>query len=205
MINHPNRNKTLSIKGFNTDLTCRGFQFEAGKTYTVSGEIKACKNGFHACPIDQHPLSVLEFYAPATSRYFEVSQGGKRDPQGTKLASATITINAEISLGELTQQAVKWVFDRANWKNAASVTEKNEGATVSGVRGAATASGDSGAATASGYGGRVRGAKGCAMFLVERNADYEVVAVWAGIAGKNGIKPNTFYRLVNGKPVEVEQ
>ena len=50
-----------SIKGFDADWTCRGFKFEIGKTYEVGGKIKACSNGFHACPTDEHPLSVFEF------------------------------------------------------------------------------------------------------------------------------------------------
>jgi hypothetical protein len=65
-----------SIKGFQSDLTCRGFQFEIGKTYNVSGKIKACDNGFHACPTEHHPLSVFEHYAPAGNRFFEVTQDG---------------------------------------------------------------------------------------------------------------------------------
>jgi len=142
----------VSIKGFDANLRCRGFQFEIGKTYTVSGKIKACENGFHACPVDEHPLSVLEYY-PATSRFFEVVQDGKRDVEGTKLASASITIGVEISISDLAARAVKWVFDRANWKDGPVATGDNEGATASGYRGAATASGHSGAATASGYRG----------------------------------------------------
>ena len=139
-----------SIKGFDSNLSCRGFQFEIGKTYSVEGEIKACKNGFHACPAEHHPLSVFEFYPPAGSRFAEVQQSGETNSTGKKLASATITISAEISLGELTERAVKWVFDRANWTKAAVAKGDNEGATASGYQGAATASGDQGAATASG-------------------------------------------------------
>ena len=30
-----------SLKGFNSKLQCREFQFEVGKTYTVSGKIEA--------------------------------------------------------------------------------------------------------------------------------------------------------------------
>ncbi len=77
-------------------------------------------------------------------------------------------------------------------------------ATASGTRGAATASGNQGAATASGYEGKARGAAGCALFLVERDGNGEILHVWAGIAGKDGIKPMAYYRLVDGKPVEVE-
>jgi hypothetical protein len=155
MVSHPNRSTqpVTSIKGFNTDLTCRGFQFEVGKTYKVSGSIKACENGFHACPIEHHPLSVFEHYAPASSRFFEVTQDGKRDAEDNKLASASITVGVEITLGQLAERAVKWVFDRANWKEGPVASGDGEGVTASGTRGAATASGTRGAATASGYGG----------------------------------------------------
>ena len=44
----PKKHKTLKgWKCFNTDLTCRSFQFEVGKSYEVDGDIKLCENGFH--------------------------------------------------------------------------------------------------------------------------------------------------------------
>jgi hypothetical protein len=80
---------------------------------------------------------------------------------------------------------------------------------INGTACLATASGDQGAATASGIAGKARGSDGSALFLVERVADYssdqgKILAVWAGIVGREGIKPNTFYTLRNGAPVEVE-
>ncbi len=206
MANHPNRSTqpVTSIKGFNSDLTCRGFQFEVGKTYTVSGAVRACQNGFHACPIEHHPLSVFGHYSPAGNRFFEVVQDGKRDAEGDKLASALITVGVEISLGQLAERAVKWVFDRANWKDGPVVSGENEGCTASGYGGAATASGDSGAATASGYGGaatasgyggRARGSDGCALFLVHRDCNRKITKAWAGIVGENGIQSDTWYSL----------
>jgi hypothetical protein len=45
------------------------------------------------------------------------------------------------------------------------------------------------------------GVTGNALFLVERNDDYEIIAVWAGIVGKKGIKEKTWYMLVKGKPM----
>ncbi len=159
---NPPQPVVTSIKAFDAGWACRGFKFEIGKTYEVDGEIKACLNGFHACPTDDHPLSVFKYYAPAGARFAEVTQSGATDREGTKLASASITIGVELSLGDLAARAVKWVFDRANWKDGPVATGDNEGvtasgyggaATASGVRGAATASGVSGAATASGYGG----------------------------------------------------
>ena len=36
-------------KVFNSDWTCRGFQYEVGKTYTLEGKPEICVNGFHFC------------------------------------------------------------------------------------------------------------------------------------------------------------
>ena len=55
-------------KGFNEDLTCRGFQYEEGKTYETD-EAKLCSKGFHAC---ENPLDCFGYYAPGESVYHEV-------------------------------------------------------------------------------------------------------------------------------------
>ena len=62
---------------------------------------------------------------------------------------------------------------------------------------------------ASGFNGKASGEEGCAIFLVERIENYgaddhgKIIAVWAGIVGQDGMKPDTFYTLRDGKPVEV--
>ncbi len=50
----------------------------------------------------------------------------------------------------------------------------------------------------------MRGKEGCALFLVERNDDGKIAHVWAGIAGADGIEPDTWYALRDGRPVSVE-
>jgi len=37
----------MFYKVFKSDMTCRGFQFEVGKSYHQDGKIELCKNGFH--------------------------------------------------------------------------------------------------------------------------------------------------------------
>ena len=163
---------------------------------------------------------------PAGGRYAIVKQSGAlaRYDEDSKVASAKITIEAEIALPALIERAVKWVFDRAKRVNGPAATGDNEKATASGTQGAATASGYQGAATASrtqgaatasgyqgaatasGYYGKARGINGCAIFLVYRDPNTgDIKHAWAGIAGRDDIKPDTFYTLgENGKPVEAK-
>jgi hypothetical protein len=112
-------------------------------------------------------------------------------------------------------------------QGAATASGYQGAATASGYQGAATASGDQGAATASGYQGAatasgkfcgayatghfgsVSGADGSALHLDERiwapgHDDHgKIIAVWAGIVGRDGIKPGVRYTLKDGHPVEV--
>lgn len=51
----------LAYKGFDSDLTCRGFQYEIGKTYEMEDEPKLCEQGFHCC---LKLSDVFMFYSP---------------------------------------------------------------------------------------------------------------------------------------------
>jgi len=106
----------VSIKGFDSNLRCRDFQFAVGETYSVSGEVEACVNGFHAVDAAD-PFHVWDFYPiigddGKLARYAEVVQSGAMDRQsddnkrGTNIASASITISAELSLPDFIRRAV---------------------------------------------------------------------------------------------------
>ena len=41
--------KCKAYKGFNSNMTCRNFQYEEGKSYKIESEPKLCVQGFHAC------------------------------------------------------------------------------------------------------------------------------------------------------------
>jgi hypothetical protein len=88
-------------------------------------------------------------------------------------------------------------------RGAASATGDRGAASATGYSGAASATGKHGAAMASGRDGRAMAAEGCALFLVERDSQWTIVAAWAGVAGRDGVKANVWYTLEAGKPVEV--
>ena len=91
------------------------------------------------------------------------------------------------------------------YQGAASSTGDCGAASSTGTRGAASSTGDYGAAMAIGFDGRVMGAAGNALFLVHRDPDNgEITHAWAGVVGRDGIKPEVWYRLdASGAPVEV--
>jgi len=74
---------------------------------------------------------------------------------------------------------------------------------ASGLYGSASADHESSIAIATGEHGRVLGVAGSALFLIERDEYGTIIAAWAGVVGRDGIKPDVWYRLRDGKPVEV--
>ena len=125
--------------------------------------------------------------------------------QGAATASGTGgAATASGDWGAATASGDRGAATASGDRGAATASGDWGAATASGRRGAATASGWRGAATASGFEGKARGKEGCALFLVERSTNGEILHAWAGIVGRDGIKPDRFYRLVDGKPVEVD-
>ncbi len=100
--------KTIkAYKGFNSDLTCRGFQFEVGKEYTHDGKVNACDRGFHACA---NPFDVLNYYSIFTvMRYCTVEQSGEIDKEQDKIASSKIKIRAEIGWAGLFNAGIEYL------------------------------------------------------------------------------------------------
>ncbi|RFE42634.1 hypothetical protein DZD24_19570 [Salmonella enterica] len=159
----------VTFKGFNKDLKCRDFQFEIGKTFHHDGKVEACVSGFHAC---ECPFDVFSYYSPADSRFAETISFGitNREEDGdTKIASASITIKAELTLPQFIQRGIEWIWSKidksleqqimcgncsaatntGNW-SAATNTGNCSAATNTGNRSAATNTGNCSAATNTG-------------------------------------------------------
>ncbi|MCS8968793.1 hypothetical protein N1F05_24925 [Pseudomonas aeruginosa] len=100
-----------AYKGFKQDLTCRGYQFEIGGTYKHEGEVEACASGFHSC---EYPLDVFGYYAPGESRFAIVKASGQlsRHDDDSKIASATLVVEAEISMPTMISRAIDWIMAR---------------------------------------------------------------------------------------------
>ncbi len=204
----------IAYKGFNQDWTCRGYQYEIGKTYEHKGDVKACESGFHAC---EYPLDVLNYYSPAVSKFAVVKMSGEtsKDSDDTKIASAKITIETEINLPEMVKKAVEWIKGKVDWdaakvfntgdQSVATNTGDQSAATNAGDQSVAEVSGKQSIAVALGWQSKAKASINGAIVCVYRNHDGELIHIKASKVGENNIKADTWYTLDEiGEFVEVK-
>ena len=151
-----------AFKGFGPDWKCRGMQYTVGEVAEHKGDVEACSSGLHAC---ESPLDVFGYYPPVDSatrelnRFATVTATGviSRDGSDSKIAAASLKIEAELKIPELVACAVKWVMQHIDGtvtageeKSAATNTGDYSAATNTGFQSAATNTGDYSAATNTG-------------------------------------------------------
>jgi len=184
-------------KAFNKDMTCRGFQYEEGKTYEES-KAECCESGFHFC---ENPLDVLKYYNLCESEFAEVEVLGevhKRSKSNdTKAATTKIKIGAKIGLPGLIKASFEYLWEKCYTNKDENVQAASGNASqlaasgdcsklaASGDDSQLAASGDCSKLAASGYGSQlvmegensigaaigsdsiIKGKKGCWITLAE--------------------------------------
>lgn len=214
-----------SYKGFNKNMTCRGFQYEEGKEYEEE-IVEVCDHGFHVC---EYPLDCLNYYYPNESVYHEVEQSGEiqKHNDDTKVASTKIKIGAEISIAGLVKAAIEYTVKRV--KKDAESDEKHGASSATGTCGASSATGYCGASSAEdkdvvavawGYKSKAKGVLGAFLVFADweytgskdnpeydRNNQSAWVLNGAKMVQVNGddIKPDTWYTIENGEIAEVSE
>lgn len=209
-----------AYKGFNKDMTCRGFQFEEGKEYHEDSAV-LCNSGFHAC---EAPLDCFGYYNPAESVYHEVELDEVSDEResDSKICGKNIKIGARLNIANLCKLQFDYVKSHCtneyNAEKGKAATAGNYGAATAGYRGAATA-GDSGAATSRGSTAvgengvglcrgnniKARGGLGSILVIAVENEDNYDIKEWkAEVVDGVKIKADTWYKLENGEFVEIE-
>ena len=92
-------------KAFNKNLTCRGYQYEIGKTYEMKDKPILCKKGFHFC---ENIADVFNYYNlnEKETRVCEVEALGdiEKDDEDSKRATNKIKIIREITWKELKEK-----------------------------------------------------------------------------------------------------
>ena len=204
-----------SYKGFNKDMTCRGFQYEEGKEYEEK-TADACHSGFHAC---EYPLDCLGYYSPNESVYHEVEQSGEfdRDTDDSKVTSTKIKVGVRLDVAGLVKAAIDFTMSRV--KKEAGSDEYKGASSATGYKGASSAEDKDAVAVAWGYKGKAMGVLGSHIVLAEwkyigkeydDRYDRLEQKAWEFVGAKmfrvdgEKVKPDTWYRLENGELVEVE-
>ena len=86
-------------KVFNPDWTCRGFQFEVGKTFTHDGDIGVCRAGFHFC---RKAADCFNYYGfNSKNKVAEIEAVGLVESDGDKSVTNIIHIVREIPWSEV--------------------------------------------------------------------------------------------------------
>ena len=86
-------------KVFNPDFTCRGFQFEVGKTYRHEGDIGLCRAGFHFC---RKAADCFNFYGfDPNNKVAEIEAIGLVESDEVKSVTNEIKIVREIPWSEV--------------------------------------------------------------------------------------------------------
>ncbi len=202
-----------TFKALDKDFSCRGHKFKVGKTYTHEGPVEVCSSGFHGC---ENPLDVLNYYDLTECRFAACTQAGAiaRHKEDSKIASSVITIDAELSLAEFVQEAVRFVRAArekssgrqgvlASSGNSARLASSGNSARLasSGCFARLASSGRLGVIAAASQHATAKGARGTWISLAEYDAAGNCTGFATGCVGKNGLKPDVFYRASGGKLV----
>lgn len=207
-----------AFKGFNKDLTCRGYQYEEGKEFHTE-RAECCDTGFHAC---EYPLDCFGYYDPAHSVYHEVELSGEMDKSGdnTKVCATDIKIGARLSIAGLVKMAIDFTMSKVN-KEAGS-DERHGFASATGYKGASSVSDPTGVAVAWGYEARAKGCKGAHLILSDwrfigekywdgsykdmyNKDNWELTGAKMVVVDGEKIKEDTYYRCIEGEIVEVTE
>ena len=216
-----------AFKGFNKDLTCRGYQYEEGKEFHTE-RAECCDTGFHAC---EYPLDCFGYYDPAHSVFHEVELSGEMDKSGdnTKVCATDIKIGARLSIAGLVKMAIDFTMSKVNKEAGsderhgfASATGNCGASSATGYKGASSVSDPTGVAVAWGHEARAKGCKGAHIILSDwkyvgarySDGDYvdpydkeswELTGAKMVVVDGEKIKEDTYYRCIEGEIVEVTE
>lgn len=216
-----------AFKGFNKDLTCRGYQYEEGKEFHTE-RAECCDTGFHAC---EYPLDCFGYYDPAHSVFHEVELSGEMDKSNdnTKVCATDIKIGARLSIAGLVKMAIDFTMSKVNKEAGsderhgfASATGNYGASSATGYKGASSVSDPTGVAVAWGHEARAKGCKGAHLILSDwkyvgarySDGDYmdpydkeswELTGAKMVVVDGEKIKEDTYYRCIEGEIVEVTE
>ena len=217
-----------AYKGFNKDMTCRGFQFKEGESYKEP-EAKLCKSGFHAC---LNPIDCFYYYSPATSEFHEVELDDVSDEHGddTKVCSKKIKIGAKLDVLGACKAHFEYVKSRCKVekqgpdntqsaaRNRSSLAARNrsslsaqdwsslsaqDGSSLAAQSHCKLSAGSNSAIVA--FDSIAKAGLNSIICLANRSDRGDIVDFKCGVVDGETLKPDTWYKLENGEFVECEE
>ena len=208
-------------KGFNRDMTCRGFQYKEGETYETDSA-KLCESGFHAC---ENPLDCFGYYNPANSVYHEVELDATEETgDDSKRVGKRIKIGAELSVANICKAHFEYVKEHTTneeqGKDYANLSARDRSSlsardrSLLSARDRSSLSAQNWSSLSAGkdcvlaaFNSKAKAGIGSLIALANRkwkDDRYEITDFKAGIVDGKTIKPDTWYKLENGEFVEAE-
>ena len=188
-----------AYKGFNEDLTCRGFQYEVGKEYEEE-KAELCNSGFHAC---EDPLDCFAYYPPASSVYHDVELDDVSDEKDndTKRVGKRIKVGAELNVAAICKAKFEYVKEHTTFE----YTDPEQA--TAGDRGAATSRGsvcvgENGCGLVRGNSVKAKGGIGAVLTICEESEeDYSIKWCKTFVVDGKRKKPDVWYCIKGGKVV----
>lgn len=107
-------NAIFAYKEFDENFCCRDFQYEVGKEYHITGDLKICKNGFHAC---KDLMNTFNYYPMENSRFAIVKLWGDVLYGDDKMCASDIEIVEELPLKDIVKRYAASKVDFLEYKN----------------------------------------------------------------------------------------
>lgn len=171
----------IAYKGFDKNLSCRGYQFKMG--LNVTEKAKARAYGFHCA---ENPLDCLTYYGNMNSAdYYIVNAGGdvNEDGNDTKISCTELTIIKKLTLEDFVLHALAYMVDhpKREW-NGYVIKDKG-------------AANHHRFAIVRGKDPIAKGGKGDILAFAKESESGEIVEIAMGVVDGKKIKPNTWYGL----------
>ena len=207
------------FKGFDKGLVCRGKQYKENTVFEEEAA-EICKSGMHFC---ENPFDVLEHYdlVGTDGSFNEFAEVEALDEcltdDNKKYCTKKLKIGAKLSFSGFVNACIEFIFEKTkieemDEEDSAQIGSSGYSAQIgsSGDYAKITSEGEDSVICCAGHNSIVRAKKGSWITLSEWERSFEKdrwipKCVKTKFVDGEIIKADTFYRLENGKFVEVKE
>lgn len=198
------------FKGFDKGLVCIGKQYKENTVFEEEAA-EICKSGMHFC---ENPFDVLDYYdlVDTNGSFNEFAEVEALDKcltdDNKKYCTKKLKISAKLSFSGFVNACVEFILEKTKIEQ----TDEGDYAKIgsSGYSAKITSEGEDSVICCAGHNSIVRAKKGSWITLSEWERSFEKdrwipKCVKTKFVDGEKIKADTFYRLENGKFVEVKE